>query len=118
MTSDVYRATTDRLKGLLGDDDEDDRPTGEAYSRALGFLEAAAQRLGPSFPRAIAVSAGPENSVRLTWVLGQGEVRLVVGGSIRNRTYIYVRNGDWSEVDEAIDGESLASCLAWLQHLA
>jgi hypothetical protein len=113
ITSFDFGVTLDRMRDLLAEEDEDDRPTDQAYNSAIALLRQAAERTGLKFPRAIAAT-GPGRSVRLIWIKERREVRLVIGGSVTNRSYIYWRGGPASGVDENIKPENLAAYLGWL----
>jgi hypothetical protein len=101
ITSFDFGVTLDEIRALLDEDEEQDRPSVEACERTVALLREAAQRLGMTFPRAIAVS-GPGASVRLLWIMDQKELRVMIGGSMANRSYLYWRTGSKSGVDERI----------------
>lgn len=113
ITSFDFGVTLDKIRELLSEQDEDDRPSDLAYDRTIDLLRQTAERAGMKFPRAIAAT-GPGNSVRLIWMREQREVRLMIGGSAANRSYIYWRRGPESGVDENIKPEYLAAYLVWL----
>jgi hypothetical protein len=113
ITSFDFGVTLDKIRELLAEEDEDDRPSEEAYNRTILLLRQAAERAGLKFPRAMAAT-GPGRSVRLIWMREQREVRLMIGGSASNRSYIYWRRGPESGVDENIKPEYLAAYLEWL----
>jgi hypothetical protein len=113
ITSFDFGLTLDEIRELLTEEDEDDRPSDLAFNRAMLLLRQAAERTGLKFPRAIAAT-GPGRSVRLIWMREQRKVRLMIGGSAANRSYIYWRKGPESGVDENIKPEYLAAYLEWL----
>ena len=84
ITSFDFGVTLDKIRELLTEEDEDDRPSDEAYKRTIVLLRLTAERAGLRFPRAIAAT-GPGRSVRLIWMEEQREVRLMIGGSADNR---------------------------------
>ena len=94
-------------------DDEEERPSKEACLRAFNLLRAAAQQVGMKFPRCIAAT-GPGQSVRLLWSGAEKELRVVIGGSATNRSYIYWRKTAESGVDETLEGSRLAEYLNWI----
>lgn len=113
LTSTEYAVTLERLRDLVNDEDEQDHPSEEAYARAFALLRTAAQHVGMKFPRGIAAT-GPGQAVRLLWSRAEKELRVVVGGSATNRSYIYWRvNGD-SGIDETLEGSRLAEYLNWI----
>ncbi len=109
-----YRKTLERVRALISEEDEADQPSLEAYDRTLALIRDAAQHLGGWFPGAIAASTGPGRSLRVLWSRNRKEVRLVLGGSTSNRSYIYRREGDRSAVDETLSGDCLAQYLVWM----
>jgi hypothetical protein len=113
ITSFAFGVTVDKMRELLAEEHEDDRPTDQAYNSAIVLLRQTAERIGLKFPRAIAAT-GPGRSVRLIWMREQREVRLMIGGSVANRSYIYWRTGPASGIDENIKPEYLAAYLDWL----
>ena len=114
ITSFDFGVTLDGVRELLAEEDEDDRPSGQAYDRTILLLRQTAERSGLGFPRAIAAT-GPGRSVRLIWMREQREVRLMIGGSVASRSYIYWRMGPESGVDENIKPDYLAAYLDWLK---
>ncbi len=113
LTSYEYRVTLDRVRMLLTDEDEQDRPSAEAYARTIQLLRETAQQLGMQFPSAIAAT-GPGRSVRLLWSSDKKELRLVVGGSAANRSYVYWQEAGRSGVDETIHANRFARYLDWI----
>jgi hypothetical protein len=113
LTSVEYGATLGRLRSLRSDEDEQDRPSDEAYHRTVGLLREAAECVGMQFPGAIAAT-GPGRSVRLLWSFDEKELRLVIGGGAVNRSYIYWRHAARSGVDETIEGRRFARYLHWI----
>ncbi len=113
ITSFDFGVTLDKMRELLAEEQEDERPTERAYESAIVLLRQTAERIGLKFPRAIAAT-GPGRSVRLIWMREQREVRLMIGGSVANRSYIYWRTGPASGVEENIKAEYLAAYLDWL----
>src|SRR5580700_3611023 len=83
ITSFDFGVTVDKMRELLTEEHEDDRPTEHAYDSAVVLLRQTAEHIGLRFPRAIAAT-GPERSVRLIWMREQREVRLMIGGSVAN----------------------------------
>jgi hypothetical protein len=113
LTSTDYAVTLDRLRNLINDEDEEDRPSQGAYDRAVHLLRDAARRIGMQFPSAI-VATGPARSVRLLWSGNDKELRVVIGGSATNRSYIYWRLTGNSGVDEIVEGNRFAEYLNWI----
>ena len=83
-----------------------------AASCALKVLAEAARELSLDFPRA-SVSVGPNRGIRVTWSRGHGEVRLICGGSVANKSYIFSESGSQHGVEYIIDGKHLAQHLRW-----
>jgi hypothetical protein len=113
ITSFDFGLTLDQVRSLSTEEDEDDRPSLEALERTIILLRKAAELAGMRFPRAIAAT-GPGRSVRLIWMREPRELRLMIGGSAANRSYIYWRTGPASGVDENITPQHLAAYLNWL----
>jgi hypothetical protein len=113
LTSVDFGFTLDRLRSLRSDDDEQDRPSDQAYHRTVGLLRETARRIGMQFPGAIAAT-GPGRSVRLLWSSNEKELRLVIGGSAVNRSYIYWRHGARSGVDDTVEAIRFARYLNWI----
>ena len=111
LTSLEYGQTLACVHLLRSDEDEQDRPSDEAYQRTLRLLSETAQHVGMHFPRGIAAT-GPGRSVRLLWSSGEKELRLVLGGSAANRSYIYWRTSGHSGIDESIEASRLAQYLS------
>jgi hypothetical protein len=112
VTSSEYVLTLHRVEELRGEADEEDRPSDYAYDCALKALIETARELSLDFPRASA-SVGPNRGIRITWSRGNGEVRLVCGGSAANKSYIYSEFGSQHGVDYIVDGVHLAQHLRW-----
>lgn len=115
LTSLEYSLTLDRVRILRSDEDDQDRPSDEAYERTVSLLRETARHVGMQFPSAIAAT-GPGRSVRLLWSSSEKELRLVVGGSAANRSYIYWRSAGRSGVDETIEAGRFAQYLSWIIH--
>lgn len=115
LTSRDYAATVQLITELGREDEEEDRPSEFALGRTLSVLEQAARELRLSFPLAI-VAVGPHRSLRLLWSSEGREVRLVVGGSTANKTYLYWEGPGQRCVDYSVDGARLASLLRWTLH--
>jgi hypothetical protein len=113
LTSTEYAVTMDRLRSLIADEDEDERPSEEACAHAVRLLREAALHVGMRFPRGI-VATGPARSVRLLWSGNDKELRVVIGGSTTNRSYIYWRRTGHSGVDETLEGRRFAEYLSWV----
>jgi hypothetical protein len=114
ITSFDFGVTLEQIHALLAEEEPDDQPSPEAYERTMGLLRRTAERSGMKFPRALAVATGPSRSVRLIWMREQKELRLMIGGTPANRSYIYWRTGTLSGIDENIDPEYLAAYFNWL----
>lgn len=112
VTNSDYVVTLGRIEALRLEEDEEDRPSDEAYDGAMKLLSQAARDLSLKFPRASA-SVGPNRGLRVTWSCGRREVRLVLGGSAVNRSYIYSECGSDHRVDYFVDGSHLAQHLRW-----
>lgn len=110
VTSSDYVVTLERIAELQ--DNEDDRPSKYAYAGALKVLVEAARELSIEFPRASA-SVGPNGGLRITWSSAIAEVRLVIGGSEANKSYIYSESGLLHGVDYNLDGRHLAGHIRW-----
>jgi hypothetical protein len=113
LTSPEFGATLEQLRDLLNDEDEQDRPSEEAFDRTIAFLRDTANKLGMNFPRAVAAT-GPGRSVRLLWASNEKELRVVIGGTPLNRSYIYWRDSGRSGVDDRINTEQFAKYLSWI----
>ena len=113
LTSVEFGFTLERLRSLRSDDDEQDRPSDEAYHRTVGLLRETAKRVGMQFPAAMAAT-GPGRSVRLLWSNNEKELRLVIGGSATNRSYIYWRHAARSGVDDTVEAIRFAQYLNWI----
>jgi|ERR1017187_6063824 hypothetical protein len=111
LTSLEYSQTLACVRLLCRDEDEQDRPSEEAYQRTVRLLSETARHVGMQFPRGIAAT-GPGRSVRLLWSSGEKELRLVLGGSATNRSYIYWRTSGYSGIDETIEASRLAQYLS------
>jgi hypothetical protein len=98
---------------LKQEDDEEDQPSDYAYEWTFRVLRDLAASLGMSFPRAIVVT-GPSQGIRLLWTRNEREVRVTVGGSDANKSYIYWRDSGRSGVDSKLDGRTLQRHLNWL----
>jgi hypothetical protein len=112
VTSGDYVITLGRIKELKIEEDEEDRPSDYAHNGALKVLADTARELSLDFPRA-SVSVGPNRGLRITWSRGRGEVRLVVGGSAANKSYIYSESGSQHGFEYVVDGKRLAQHLRW-----
>lgn len=112
VTSGEYVITLDRIADLNNEPDEEDRPSDYAKGTALKALAETARELALAFPRA-SVSVGPNRGLRITWSRGPGEVRLVCGGSIDNKSYIYTEFGKDHSVGYVVDGRQIAERLRW-----
>lgn len=112
VTSGDFVITLGRIEELRSEADEEDRPSDHAHGYALKVLAEAARELRLDFPRA-SVSVGPNRGLRITWCRGQGEVRLVCGGSAANKSYIYSESGSQHSVEYAVDGKRVAQHLRW-----
>jgi hypothetical protein len=75
------------------------------------ILKETAKYLGGDFPKA-RVATGPDGSLRLSWPLSDREVRLVVGGSATNKTYLYWETGPHHGIDYRVNGARLAELLS------
>ena len=113
LTSQEFGSTLERLRELLTEDEEQDRPSGEAFERVVTLLRETAKTVGMSFPGAVA-GTGPGRSVRLLWRENEKELRIVIGGTAQNRSYIYWRHSGGSGVDSRIDSSRFAQYLFWL----
>jgi hypothetical protein len=113
ITSADYRRLMDSIRKLMLEEEEDDRPTFFATDLASSILSRTAEKLALDFPGAYA-NAGPEGSLRISWACHGGHVRLICGGSPRNKTYIYLERGKFHDVAEKITADGLASSLRWL----
>lgn len=113
LTSEAYRATVERLRSLLQEEDEEDRPTEYASAQATRLLRDLAGSLGMQFPLATVV-VGPDRSVRLLWARSDREVRVSLGGTEANRSYVYWRTHDSSGVEDGIDWRVVRQSLSWL----
>lgn len=107
ITSSDFRATLQKVVELMDEEDDDDRPTLYAHQRASKILKDTAEIIGMRFPKALATT-GPSQGVRLLWQSGGCEVRLVVGGSVTNKSYIYWRDDLRSGVSHETNPELLA----------
>ncbi len=112
LTSRDFQITLDRLRGLEQDEDVEDRPSDYAYCRIVELLRELAGNLGMQFPRAIAVT-GPSNGIRLLWSRNEREVRVTVGGSEANKSYLYWRDSGQSGIG-TLNGQILHQRLRWL----
>jgi len=112
VTSAEYVITLGRIEELKSEAAEEDRPSDDAYGCALKVLAEAARELSLDFPRA-SVSVGPNRGIRVTWSRGHGEVRLICGGSVANKSYIFSESGSQHGVEYIIDGKHLAQHLRW-----
>jgi hypothetical protein len=113
ITNAELGVTLKRIEGLRTDDDEEERPSDYAYDKAVEALKELAQELRMRFPRASA-SVGPNRGLRITWSFGPGEVRLVIGGSAANKSYIYREYGPEHGVEHIVDGRHIAQSLRWV----
>lgn len=113
LTSADFALTLARLRSLIADEEEEDRPSQLACERAVQLLRKAAEHVAMRFPVAI-VATGPGRSVRFLWQRNEKEVRLVIGGSPANRSYLYWRMVGDSGVDETLEADRIAQYLTWL----
>ena len=113
LTSTDFVVTLDRLRALKKDDDEDDRPSKPAYELTFQLLREVAGDLGFRFPRAVA-STGPGQGIRLLWAKNERELRVTIGGSPMNKTYLYWLAPGRSGVEPKLDRQTLHQYLAWL----
>lgn len=113
LTSKDYRVTLERLRALKQDDDEEDRPSEYAYQRTVRLLRDTADNLGMQFPPAMAVT-GPNKCIRLLWTRSDREIRVTVGGSEANKSYLYWRESGRSGIEPTLDGRTLHRHLGWL----
>jgi len=112
LTSRHYAVTVQRITALNCEEEAEDRPSDFALQRTLSVVEQAARDLQLNFPRAI-VAVGHNRSLRLLWSSEGREVRLVVGGSPANKTYLYWESAGQHRVDYSVDGVRLARLLRW-----
>lgn len=116
VTSSDYVLTLERIDELRQEEREDDRPSDHGYFAVKKVLAEAARELSLRFPRA-SVSVGPYRGLRVTWSFGTAEVRLIIGGSAANRSYIYWELGTHHGVVHSVDGRHLAHHLRRAQRL-
>jgi hypothetical protein len=116
LTSRDYLVTLDRVRSLNEEEDEADRPSAYAYRRTLELLRDVANKIGMWFPVAIAVT-GPTQSIRLLWVRGDRELRVTVGGSATNKSYIYWLVPGESGISHTLDGQTLHQYMNWLMQV-
>jgi hypothetical protein len=102
-----------RLRGLLEEEDEDDRPSAIAYDGTIALLRALAGEVGMKFPQATVVT-GPSKGVRLQWTKGGREVRLTVGGATTNKSYLYWRMLEHSGIELGLDTAKVTKYLEWI----
>jgi Iap family predicted aminopeptidase len=109
------RVTLARLSELLEEPETDDygiaRPRMDAYEASVALLEAASNLIQASVPPGSA-STDAEGGVRITWRVGDRELRLVVHAEAKR--YLYHECGDDYGIESARSPEDLAKSLEWL----
>jgi hypothetical protein len=109
------QVTLARLAELLEEPETDDygiaRPSERTCKGAAALLEAASNLIQDSVPPGSA-STDAEGGVRITWRVGDRELRLVVDAEAKR--YLYHECGDEYGIESARSPEDLAKSLEWL----
>ena len=113
LTSRDYQITLDRIRELSSEEDETDRPSDYAYDCTIVLLRDVANKIGMQFPTAI-VATGPGQGMRLLWMRDERELRITVGGSERNKSYIYWLESGRSGIESTLNGQTIYQRLNWL----
>lgn len=103
------------LNELRRDDYDEDflAPTEHAYTSALNFMIAAFESLKYALPIPFYVPDG-EGGIRIEWVKGARELRLICPASESREPYLYYEDGDEYAVDERLTDFVLNERLHWL----
>ena len=101
----------DQIRELKNEENEEDRPSVYAYDRIVTLLHAVANEFKIQFPAASVTTAS--NGIRVSWRQDVREIRLIIGESGANKSYIYWREYDRSDINPA-DEQSLYFCVNWL----
>jgi hypothetical protein len=113
LTSRDYQITLNRIRELRSEEDEMDRPSDHAYDRTVVLLRNVANKIGMQFPTAI-VATGPSQGIRLLWMRDERELRVTVGGSERNKSYIYWLESGRSGIEHTLTEQTFLQRLNWL----
>ncbi|MDQ2730908.1 MAG: hypothetical protein M3Y56_04555 [Armatimonadota bacterium] len=112
--TDDYQVSLDRLLDLLRIEDEEERPSSHAFTTASSLMTSARLLLKTGYPRAV-LSADGDGGIRIEWVSGEREVRLIIPANEHSKGYIYHQQGENPVVDPTPPtGTTLAK---WLQRL-
>jgi hypothetical protein len=105
------------LRDLLKEDNEDDygilKPTAHAFTTVLGLIMGASRFIHAGCPFA-AVSTDSEGGIRIEWVKGKAEIRLVIPASSNKAPYIYYEFDDKYGVDRNANALKL---IRWINRL-
>ena len=105
------------LRDLLKEEEEDDygilKPTYHAFATALNLVMEISMFIHAGYPFA-AVSTDSEGGIRIEWVKGRGEIRLIIPASNSKPPYIYYEFDDKYGVDRNANAVNL---LRWLNRL-
>jgi hypothetical protein len=93
--------------------DEDDQIARNARDAALAIAESAYSR-APNRWRSPRVATDGGGGVRLTWKLGETELRAVFPADARRMQYLYLERGDWHSMIKNFTAATLCSQFDWL----
>lgn len=105
------------LRDLLKEENEDEngilKPTYHAFTTALSLIMEVSMFIHAGFPFA-AVSTDSEGGIRIEWVKGRGEIRLIIPAASNTAPYIYYEFDDKYGVDRNASGFKL---IRWINRL-
>jgi len=115
--SQPWSTTVSRIVDLLELEQEDDygvlSPTQHSFKKALTMVAAAERQL--SNPPIGSATTDSEGGIRVTWRIGDREVRFVCPATNARPVYIYVGGPDHSNVmNENVTSAALTERLCWL----
>src|SRR5579859_5834096 len=104
--------TINRLIATLKEEDEEERPSYTAFSKAFDLLEGAYRYMSDTdFPKA-AVSTN-RHDVHVMWTRGIRHIHLVIPAQENKQPYIYHEEHNDFAIDHRVTDESLANWLIW-----
>ena len=105
------------LRDLLKEENEDDygilKPTPHAFTTALSLIMGVSMFIQAGCPFAT-VSTDSEVGIRIEWVKGKGEMRLIIPASSKKAPYIYYEFDDKYGVDRNANAFKLTR---WMNRL-
>src|SRR6266511_4235676 len=108
------QVTAERLVALWQEEDDDGLlPTSYSFSRTWELVIGAARHLSTGLPKGWP-SLGHDGGIRIEWLDGSRQIRLIVPPNETGREYIYFQEGDNHAVEARVSPAILAGWLRWL----